>query len=302
MKKYFTFLVIPVLLLTLIIPQGAQAATTSETIVRLQQIVQLYQRLLQLRIQLDELQGVSQSGSQTSELSVKTDTVQLLNNSTVKMNGQVTFKDDGDARVWFKYGSTVALSNKTQWRAIDNKDSGDSYDFSQTLNDLSRNNTYYFRAMAEDENGHVAQGVTKSFTYTSSNSSNNSNNSDNNNEPDATTGDVTDITQDEARLEGEVDMNDFNNGEVFFVYGEDEDAVDDADNENRYKDIDESGSDLRKVVVSTSFDDSDTFTKSVSNLNDDTDIYYRICVEYNDDSDDDVLICGDVESFTSDSK
>jgi hypothetical protein len=298
MKKYFTLLVIPVLLLTLIIPQGAQAATTNQTIAKLQQIVLLYQRLLQLRVQLDALQGVVQGSAQTSQLSVQTDTVKLLSNSRVELNGQVTLKKDGDARVWFKYGPTVALSNKTLWHAIDNKQSGDSFDFSSELKDLSNSKTYYYRAMAEDENGHVAQGVTKSFTYRNSNSSNNSNN---NNEPDVTTGDVTDITQDEARLEGEVDMNDFNNGEVFFVYGEDEDAVDSADNENRYKDIDESGSDLRKVVVSTSFDDSDTFTKSVSNLNDDTDIYYRLCVGYTDDNDDDVLTCGDVENFTTDS-
>jgi hypothetical protein len=52
-------------------------------------------------------------------------------------------------------------------------------------------------------------------------------------------------------------------------------------------------------MVDNSFDDSDTFSESVSNLHDDTDIFYRLCVGYTDDNDDDALECGDVENFTT---
>lgn len=301
MNKYLTLLVVPVLLLTLIVPSGAQAATTSQTIATLQQLVQLYQRLLELQLQLEALQSGTQGSSETSQVSVQTDSVKLVNTSNVEMNGRVTFKESGDARVWFEYGPTIALSNSTPAQALDNKQSGSSYDFTRTLNDLSKNKTYYYRALAEGENGRTAQGTTKSFTYTGSNSSNNDN-SNNDNEPDVATGDVTNVTYSSARLEGEVDMNDFGNGEVFFVYGEDENAIDDASNESKYNDIDESGSDLRKVVVSSSLDNDDTFTKSISNLQDDTDIFYRLCVGYTDDNDDDVLVCGDVENFTTEKK
>src|SRR6185436_4292358 len=54
-----------------------------------------------------------------------------------------------------------------------------------------------------------------------SHSSHSSHSSHRNDEPEVNTGSVTNITDESAKVRGEVDMNDFENGKVFFVYGED---------------------------------------------------------------------------------
>ncbi|MCA9367663.1 hypothetical protein KC887_05400 [Candidatus Kaiserbacteria bacterium] len=119
-------------------------------------------------------------------------------------------------------------------------------------------------------------------------------------DPVATTQNATNIQNDEARLRGSVDMNDFRNGRVFFIYGEDEGQVDDARDENRYSDIDEDGSDLQKVTVDSDLDSSDSYTETVTNLDDNTAHYFAICVEYEDDNGDDTLECGTVRTFETD--
>ncbi len=298
MKKYLTLLIVPALMLTLILPRGAEAATQNLSIATLQQIVILYEKIFQLQMQLIALQSGTEGSVTTNQLAVQTESAKLVGGSYVEMNGRVTFKQSGDARIWFKYGPTSAMNDSTKATALDNKKAGSSFDYSVNVSGLTKNKTYYYRAIAEGEDNRFAQGVMKSFTYTGSNSSNNNNG--NNNDPDVTTSDATNITASAARLEGSVDMNDFDNGYVFFVYGEDKNSVEDAADENQYSDIDTSGSDLKKIIVETSFDNDDTLTKVVSGLQDDTDIYYRLCVGYTDDNDDDALVCGDVESFTTD--
>lgn len=130
-------------------------------------------------------------------------------------------------------------------------------------------------------------------------SSGSSNNDDD--EPDVTTDEAEDIEDTSAQLQGEVDMNDFNNGKVFFVYGEDEDLVEDIENEyDQYSDIDEEGDDLQVVLVDSDLDDDASYYFDIYGLDDDTDHYFQICVEYENEDDDDTISCGGVESFTTD--
>lgn len=297
MKKYLTLLIVPVLMLTLVLPRGAQAATPNLSLATLQQIVTLYEAVFRLQMQLIALQGGIGGSATTNQLTVQTNNVQLINRNAVEMNGNVTFKQSGDAMSWFEYGPTTALNESTKAATLNNKRAGSSFDYSINVSNLTKNKTYYYRAVAKGDDGRSAVGATKSFTYTGSNSSNNNNNTS---EPNVTTDKVTSITNSTARLEGEVDMNDFDNGYVFFVFGEDENKVDSAAAENRYSNIDSSGSDLKKLVVDSSFDNTDTFSESVSGLQNDTEIFYRLCVGYTDDNDDDALVCGDVENFTTD--
>jgi len=95
-------------------------------------------------------------------------------------------------------------------------------------------------------------------------------------------------------------MNDFNNGRVFFVWGEDEDDIEDVENENRFSNIDEDDEDIQKQSVASGFDGNDNFEIDVFNLDNDTRHYFRICVEYEDDDNDDTLECGNVEDFETD--
>lgn len=120
-------------------------------------------------------------------------------------------------------------------------------------------------------------------------------------EPDVETLSARDIEENRAELRGEVDMNDFNNGEVFFVYGEDEDQIEDVEDDfDSYRDVDEDGDDLQKVRVDSDLDGDEEYERRVSGLDEDTDYYYQICVGYEDDDDDDVLECGGVDEFTTD--
>lgn len=126
-----------------------------------------------------------------------------------------------------------------------------------------------------------------------------SNNDDD--EPEVETDRATAIENDEAELEGNVDMMDFEDGEVFFVYGTEEDQVEDVEDDyDTYKDIDENGDDLQKVMVDSSFDDEDDFNERVTGLEEDMDYYFQICVGFEDEDNDDVIICGGVEEFTTD--
>ena len=123
----------------------------------------------------------------------------------------------------------------------------------------------------------------------------------NDDEPEANTDTARNVDEDSAELRGDVDMNDFNNGEVFFVYGEDEDQVEDIEDDyDEYGDIDEGGDDLQKIKVDSSLDNYRTYWQLVVNLDDNTDYYYQICVEYEDDDNDQVITCGGVEHFETD--
>lgn len=125
--------------------------------------------------------------------------------------------------------------------------------------------------------------------------------SSNDDEPEVETLAARDIEDDRAELRGEVDMNDFNNGLVFFVYGEDEDQVDDiADDYDEYRDIDEDGDDLQKVTVDSDLDGDSTYYADLRSLDDDTEYYFQICVEYEDEDDDPVIECGGTEDFETD--
>lgn len=137
-----------------------------------------------------------------------------------------------------------------------------------------------------------------SFGYNYSSSSSSSNDFD---EPDVETDDAEHIDRHEAELNGEIDMNDAEDGIVFFVYGEDEDQIQDVEDDyDSYSDVDEDGDDLQKVKVETRFDGDDTFSEDVEDLDADTRHYFALCVEYEDEDGDETLTCGRVEEFRTD--
>lgn len=120
-------------------------------------------------------------------------------------------------------------------------------------------------------------------------------------EPEVDTTSVSSIEEDEAVLEGEVEMNDFEDGEVFFVYGEDEDQIEDVEDEfDSYSDVDEDGDDLQKVLVDSGLDDDEEYEERITGLDENTDYYFQICVGFEDEDDDDVIICGGVIHFETD--
>lgn len=120
-------------------------------------------------------------------------------------------------------------------------------------------------------------------------------------EPDVYTNSATNIGRYDAELRGEVDMNDFDDGEVFFVYGTDEELVEDVEYDfDSYSDVETKGDRLEKVRVDSSLDGRETYREDVYDLVRDEDYYFRICVGYEDEDYDATLVCGDVEEFKTD--
>lgn len=255
-------------------------------------------RLLAL---IAELQAIleNQNGSSNtnfgSEINVLTLSATEVDEDSAKLRGEVDLNDSDTATVWFEYGKNRNNLN-TKTSEIDLDDT-DSTSFNKVVTGLDDNTVYYFRAIGEDEDGEVDKGTVLSLKTDDGASSSNQE------DPDVVTDSADNVTDDTAELNGSVDMNDFGNGKVFFVYGEDKSMVEDVENDfDTYTDVDESGNDLQKVLVDSSFDGDDSFSYDVSGLDDNTTHYYSICVEYEDEDNDDLLICGNVKSFETDVK
>ena len=108
------------------------------------------------------------------------------------------------------------------------------------------------------------------------------------------------VTRHEATIVGTVDMNDFNNGTVFLLYGEDEDDVLHVrDREDEYDDIREYGDDLQKVRLDGDLDSFDRYEYTITGLDLDTRHYYAIGVSYEDEKEDDVLLLSRIRYFTT---
>lgn len=267
----------------------------------------LMSQVAYLQAQLNALiaaQGGSTGGSQNADVRVSTGGVDQIESDAVEFGGTVEFTDDDEARVWFEYGTSMSsLPYSTISKTI-KEGSKSSYNFYLIADDIDDNKTYYFRAVAEDEGGDYAEGAIKSFRLSGSWDDDDDDDRDDDNDdedrPEVTTDEADDVDETSAELTGEVEMNDFEDGYVFFVYGEDEDMVEDATNEDEFDDIDEDGDDLQLLVVDSSLDDDDDFSELVTGLDDDTDYYFVLCVEYEDEDDDQALECGDVEEFTTD--
>lgn len=247
------------------------------------------------------------SGAYDYNIDVSTDDVNVDNNDTATFFGEVRLRNTPYAYVWFEFGTKGNLTEKTQRIKITDDES-----FEIEIRNLDSNRQYYVRAVAEDPSGYRTYGSLRGFE-TDNNWNNrfdnrwnnrwdDNNNNDNGNEiPNATTNNADNITDFSAMLRGEVEMNDTDNGLAFFVYGDDEDQVDEATDENSYSNIDEDGDSLQKVQVFSNLDADRIFSRTVSGLNDNTDYFFRMCVEYEDEGGDSTLECGNTESFETDS-
>lgn len=235
--------------------------------------------------------GLRYPNSDDYDIDVETENARNVEDDEATLYGEIDLDDAPYADVWFEYGEGGDLDEETDEERIDDND---DERFSIDVDGLDDDDRYYFRAVAEDPNGDRVYGAIKSFES-------DNNNSSSDDEPYADTGDVTDIEDDSAEISGEVDMNDFNNGDVFFVYGEDESQIEDVEDDyDSYSDVDEDGDDLQKVLVDSDLDSSDDYEQNITGLNEDEDYFYQICVGYEDDDDDDVIECGGVEEFTAD--
>lgn len=251
------------------------------------QISELLAMIARLQAILDDKNSGINFGD--SEIDLTTISAIEVDDNRAKLRGEIDFNNSDTASVWFEYGKNRNnLTTKTSKIALDDSD---STVFSQTVSGLEDKTLYYFRVVGEDEDGNRDRGLILSFR-----TSDNSNNTD----PEVDTKRAESITKDSAKLNGLVDMNDFSNGNVFFVFGEDKNMVSDVDSDfDSYSEVDEDGDNLQKVLVDSDLDDKDNYTYLADKLDDDTEYFFSICVEYDDDNNDSTIICGDVEEFTT---
>jgi hypothetical protein len=238
-----------------------------------------------------------------SEVSVTTRSADEIEDDAATLRGEVDFNDSDEATVYFRWGVSASNLNEETPQIV--LDDSDDEEFDAYIDDLDEDRTYYFRAIAEDEDGRRVQGSIMSFRSDDDGRNNNDDddyNNDNDEDwPDVETGDANNVEDSYAALEGEVDMNDYEDGYVFLVYGEDEDQIDAVANDfDSYQDVDEDGDDLQKVAVDSSLNNSSEYWVNVSSLNEDTEYFYAYCVAFEDEDDDEQLVCGDTESFTTD--
>lgn len=274
-----------------------QYRTTQSTQELAAQLRSLLAQLETLQKRYDSLYGRGYTtnyryDSRDYDLSVDTLYARDIEDDEATLYGEVDLDNAPYANVWFEYGEDSDLDERSDKERVN-----DDERFSIDIDDLDEDERYYFRAIAEAPNGDRTYGQIKSFTADDDGDYYDDYNDD---EPYAETGDSDDITRYSARLEGEVDMNDFDDGLVFFVWGEDEGQVEDVEYEDSYRDVEEDGDDLLKYKVSDNLDDDRSFWLEIFSLDDETEYYYRVCVEYEDEDGDDALTCGDVEYFETD--
>lgn len=217
-----------------------------------------------------------------------------IDTDSATLRGEIRFRGVERVETYFEYDTSRAYRDRTTSRTV-YADRDGVTEVDAEIDDIERGETYYYRLVAIDQTGQILRSSEQAFSI--STGGNGGNGDD---DPEATTDDARDIEEDEAEISGDVDMNDFEDGRVVFVYGQDEDEVEEAEDEDRYDDIDEQDEDLQKIVVDSSLDDSEDYDARITGLDDDTDYFFRICVEYEDDDDDEQLVCGDVEEFTTD--
>lgn len=287
MKKIIN-VVSGLLLIVMVVISAPQAeAYTSSNAAK---IAELQATIYRLQAELARIQGYNSSASTAGD-------VRVVGRDSVEMRSVVPGYGS-NVYAWFEYGPTYSMQYSTP---LTTSDAGRT--FTGIADDIDSNRTYYYRAVTETRSGQITEGVIRTFKVTSfSNSSSRYDDDDYSNEdaPEVTTDDAEDVSENRAELYGEVDMQDFEDGIVFFVYGEDEDMVEDVEDEDMYSDVDTDGDDLQKVKVASRFDGDDDFMAVVTGLDEDTDHYFRLCVEYEDEDNDERLVCGNVESFETD--
>lgn len=274
--------------------------------------------LVQLLFILTELRNNSfyNNGGDDNDDDVEAETFSArdIERNEAELRGEVDMNDFRNGIVFFVYGEDEDdvddVDREDSYNDVDERgddlqkvrvdsDLDDKEDYERTVRNLDANTRHYFRICVEyedeDDDERLECGSVEDFETDNRNGSNN-----NDDEPDVTTHSARDIRDDEAELRGEVDMNDFRDGIVFFVYGEDENDVEEATREDSYNDVDEQGDDLQKVRVDSDLDGEEDYERTVTNLDDDTRYYYAMCVEYEDEDDDETLECGSVEEFRTD--
>jgi hypothetical protein len=226
---------------------------------------------------------------ESAEINVSTRYPAQVDEDRAVLQASVVLEESPYGYVWFEYSDEEDdLFEETTKELVR---PGDEKNYSIPVRRLDDETYYYVRVVGVDAYGTKNYGRTYKFKTKRDIVDE---------QPKVTTGRASDIGLYSATIEGSVDMNDFRDGTVFFVYGEDRDEIRDITKEySRYNRIKERGDDLQKVRVDYDLDRFDEYTLEIDDLDLDTRHYYAIGTEYEDENDDETLKLGSIRSFTT---
>ncbi len=188
-----------------------------------------------------------------AEPEVTTKNATSIEDEEATLNGRVD-GNDSSTRVWFEWGEDRDdLDETTSERSV----GSGTTTFNARISNLDEDTTYYFRAVAENDEG-IDYGSVLSFRTDDNGGSNN-----NDDEPDVTTKSATNIGSTSATLRGEVDGNG-SSTRVWFEYGRSRSDL------NEETDEDSVGS------------GNEDFTDRITGLRRDTTYYFRAVAENSD--------------------
>lgn len=230
--------------------------------------------------------GCSVDDDEPEVTTVGTGSSYISDTSAVLFGDLDDLGDDDEADVWFEWGDADGfacfLNNETSHQSLDSTDN-----FDETVGGLEPGETYCYKAFAENQWGEVS-GSTKYFTTddeeeVDDNGGNNNNNGDDDLEIDTLT--ATSISNNSARLRGEVSQAAGDEVEVWFEWSDEEDIVEDGDGFH--------------TSVSGNYEENDDFSRTISGLVPGDRYYFRAC-GFDPDTDGDDEDCGSVRSFVTD--
>lgn len=200
---------------------------------------------------------------------VDTNEATSVDADSTTLNGDlVDLGGDTNATVWFEWGTSEGdLNNDTSTSTL-----SDTVTFSKTITGLDEGETYYFRAVAENDSG-TAYGTIKDF-YIEDNGDGGNDNTLN-----AATLSEDNVDEDSAELNGEVEAGDHDVDNCWFEWGDDDNDLNETEN----------------VDCSINDGDTDSYSETITGLNDDETYYFRFCAEDTSGDED----CGSIQSFTT---
>ncbi len=187
------------------------------------------------------------------------------------MGGHVDFRATTYGYVWLEYGTEKEAPENTVGKTLVYGDPTKRKDISWTIKSLTPDTTYYFRLVGEDVNGTRSYGQTfdlRTRPYSVD-------------LPTVRTGWVQDVGPYSAALTGDVDMNDYSDGVVYFVYGESEADVNAVTTDyTRASSIKAHGDALQSMVADYDLSGKKSYFIRVANLDLNTRYFYAIGLEY----------------------
>jgi hypothetical protein len=253
------------------------------------------------------LDGPNQSGD------VRIPTVrvddQLISGSKIELTIDVNMRDTNDGRVYVVYGkspSEVADAREEDYGDIDKNREWlqkervavnliGSQKLVESIGDLDDETMYYYAVCVSYDGLRDGVVCTRVYSLTT---------------PDDSFGDSPRVTTAAASvsgttiaLQGSVTMRSFRNGQVFFVYGTDENTIQGVEGQRQMTSIRQNSDRLQRVLVDNDVVSSDSFRVVVDDLRFSTAYVARLCIEFENEDErgrDRLYVeCGEAQGFTT---